>query len=138
MKASEATKIADKIREEREKERAIREVERRKKLAKAEKEAREKFSKEFSEDADKAIAEDAAKGKKSTLLYVGYSDQSSGAAADYFENHAYVDIINKVIARLKRDGFKVERNIQTSEYYTNYEAGDTATGYRANYKVSWE
>lgn len=130
MNAKEAAEKTEEIRKDREVKRKAAESERYKEAVKKAKKDQETFAKVFSEGADSSIAEAVKEGKKKCLLYIGYSDESHGRAEDWFDNHGYVDIINKVVARLKRQGFKVERVIKESTYYIN-------SSYEANYEVSW-
>jgi hypothetical protein len=136
MNASEARKTVEIIRAQKETERAAREALRHTAAVKKGREDHEQFVKDFNEDADNSILEAVKEGKKQTYLYLGSADERRDVD-DWFTNHGYVKDINKTIARLRKAGFSVERDIKTVETYSNYEAGETYDYYVAQYKVSW-
>src|SRR5579864_7587210 len=71
-----------------------------------------------------SIRDAVKEGKKKTLVYVGTAVDTPVLAQSNYDNHGYLDLIKKVIAKLRRNRYTVTQGVEASEHREYHEYSD--------------
>lgn len=85
-----------------------------------EKEKRAKFQKDLSEGIARNIAYAVKDGKKDCSFSMWPSEDTPVRAKQHLEEHGYSDIIKREENKLRKDGYRVSHQINSSEHWTSH------------------
>jgi hypothetical protein len=140
MNAKEAAKLSEKNNQHIERGKAQRAEKERISRIQREKEKRSKFFQDLSEAAVSGIKYAIAQGSKHYDLTMWISADTAVQAKEILEKHGYIDLIKKLERKLRRDGYKVSHELETSRHTTQHESSvpdyDYYT-YHAYIRIAW-
>jgi hypothetical protein len=102
--------------------------------------ARLKFTQEFGNDIDSRIKDSVAAGGRKCVVCLGSEQHSFVEAQKQFDEHPYLSGIKRKMAQLRKDGYVVSQEVDTSEYTTMHESSVpdyTYYRYHATLTIKW-
>ena len=140
MNATEAAKISATAKARLDKEKEIQARKDKAIRIRRERIDRLKFIKDFTDDCRWHINSYVKDGAKSTRVWIGSQENEPSFAQNQFDKHTYIAEIQKIMADLRKEGYKVEQGVEESKHSTQHESTVPDYDYylyHAYIEISW-
>lgn len=141
MKASEAREASTAVVQRKEEERAIRNEKEKAARIRQKEVRRKKFYADLLKSVDEDIKFEVEAGHASTEIWLGGRHDRDDDAQAEIDKSEFPEELQKVLSKLRRDGYTVTTGVAADEHWTDHEGSVPDRSwytYHAYIKVSWK